>query len=378
MTQAVPTELVGEVRSGHELDIGRLSAFLKQSAVDIELPIELKQFKVGQSNPTFLVVDARGQRFVLRKKPPGQLVSKTAHAVEREFRILDALGRHSRVPVPRVYALCEDVAVVGTPFYLMEFLNGRVLSDVRLPEIPPHERQLYWGALVDAAAELHQVDFRAVGLGDYGRVGGFYQRQLRSLTRVAEAQAQVADKAGVQVGELPRFGELRRWFAQQQCPDETTIVHGDFKMDNVVWHPTEARIVGILDWELSTLGNPRTDLANMLQPLLVPYDSNTEPNSVLQGLQNAPAEEMPPSTDTLLRRYCARVGREFPLDGWSFATVFGLFRNAVILQGVAARLAKGQASSSFAHVVALLFPRVMALAMRIVDGQEAATRRSKL
>ncbi|KAJ1990706.1 hypothetical protein GGI25_001032 [Coemansia spiralis] len=369
-----PRALVGEVRNGHELDVPKLEAFLIQSKPDIKPPLVLKQFNVGQSNPTYLISDSAGSRFVLRKKPAGQLLSKTAHAVEREFRVLDALGRHTSVPVPRVYALCEDSSIVGTPFYLMEFLDGRILADVRLPEIAPCERHRYWDALVDVLAKLHKVDFREIGLGDYGKQGGYYDRQLRSLAHVAEAQGAAADTNGVRVGELQRLGQLKQWFARNACPDETTIVHGDFKMDNVVWHPQEPAIIGILDWELSTLGNPRTDLANMLQPLLVPFASG----DILQGLRGAPAEECAPSEAHLLGRYCSLMGRRYPLDGWEYAKVFGLFRNAVIQQGVAARVAKGQASSSFAHLVGKVFPKTMAMAMEIVDTLDAQARRSKL
>ncbi|KAJ2777632.1 hypothetical protein GGI15_004443 [Coemansia interrupta] len=377
-TSLTPATLIGEVRSGHELDVDRLSAFLQQRKPDIALPLALKQFNVGQSNPTYLITDARGKKFVLRKKPAGQLLSKTAHAVEREYRVLDALGRHSSVPVPRVYALCEDTSVLGTPFYLMEFLEGRILPDVRLPEIPQTERVFYWDALVDVLAQLHKVDYRKVGLEGYGKPNGYYERQTRSLTAVSEAQAAAKDKNGVQVGGLHRLEQLQRWFSANKCPDETTIVHGDFKMDNVVWDPVEPRIIGILDWELSTLGNPRTDLANMLQPLLIPYADAQAQSSVLVGLKNAPSEEGAPDEERLLQRYCRLMGRKYPLDGWEYAKVFGLFRNAVVMQGVAARVAKGQASSSFAHLVAKVFPQCMAMAMDIVDRLEAQSRKSKL
>ncbi|KAJ2448824.1 hypothetical protein EV183_005242 [Coemansia sp. RSA 2336] len=375
MTSVVPSSLVGQVRHGHELDQAKLEAFLTENMA-IDLPLAIKQFNVGQSNPTYLLTDARGKKFVLRKKPAGQLLSKTAHAVEREFRVLRALGEHTKVPVPKVYALCEDPSIVGTPFYLMEYLQGRILTDVRLPGIKPLERLRYWQALVDVLVQLHQVDHKQVGLETYGREGGFYERQLRSLTRVAEAQtAAIGEQNG---GQLRRLGELQRWFSRQACPDETTIVHGDFKMDNVVWDPQEPRIVGVLDWELSTLGNPRTDLANLLQPLLVPYRLGFEKDSVLQGLADAPASEGAPTEAELLERYCLKMKRAYPLEGWQFAKVFGLFRNAVIQQGVAARVAKGQASSGFAHLVAQVFPRTMEMAMAVVDKLEAQSRRSKL
>ncbi|KAJ2803726.1 hypothetical protein H4R21_001916 [Coemansia helicoidea] len=372
-----PKTLVGGVRPGHELDTARLEAFLQQSCAGFALPITLGQFCVGQSNPTYLVTDAAGRRFVLRKKPPGELLSKTAHAVEREFRVLRALGEHTDIPVPRVLALCEDAGVVGTPFYLMEFLDGRVLSDVRLPEIAPPERPRYWEALVDVLARLHSVDYVAAGLRAHGPPGNYYGRQMRSLTRVSAAQAAAADAGGRAVGPLPRLADLTAWLERHACPDETTIVHGDFKMDNVVWHPTESRVVGVLDWEMSTLGNPRSDVANLLQPLLLPVRSSSDP-AVLQGLLGAPAAENAPSEQALLARYCRAVGRPYPLDGWEFARVFGIFRNAVIQQGVAARVARGQASSPVAHVVGRAFPEFMAFALAIVDRSQARARPSKL
>ncbi|KAI8320320.1 APH-domain-containing protein [Martensiomyces pterosporus] len=379
MSPLAPKTLVGDIRKGHELDTARLEEFLKQSMKELALPLTLKQFNVGQSNPTYLIIANDGRRFVLRKKPAGQLLSKTAHAVEREYRVLDALGRHSDVPVPKVYALCEDTSVVGTPFYLMEFLEGRILPDASLPEITPSERPLYWRALVDTLAKLHKVDYRKVGLEGYGRPSGYYDRQMRSLTRVAEAQAAAEDKSGKKVGGLHRFDELKQWCATHECPDETTIVHGDFKMDNVVWHPTQPTVVGILDWELSTLGNPRSDLANLLQPLMIPFHDNGKIDlAALKGLKGAPKEEHAPSEEELLRQYCRLMGREYPLNGWDFAVVFGLFRNAVIQQGVAARVAKGQASSGFAHLVGKLFPRTMELAMHVVDESRAKDLRSKL
>ncbi|KAJ1955906.1 hypothetical protein EC988_001627 [Linderina pennispora] len=369
-----PKTLIGEIRKGHELDVAKLEAFLQREIKkELAMPLTIKQFNVGQSNPTYLIIDSSGRKFVLRKKPAGQLLSKTAHAVEREYRVLDALGRHSNVPVPRVYALCEDPSVIGTPFYLMEFLEGRIFPDARLPEVPPHERPQYWSALVSTLAKLHKVDYKAVGLEGYGRPSGYYERQLRSLSKVEAAQAAATDKHGYAVGSLQRLDELKSWFSQRECPDETAIVHGDFKMDNVMWHKTRPEIIGILDWELSTLGNPRTDLANLLQPLLTPYNMP----GPFKGLKDAPASEFPPDEQVLLGQYCMEIGRPYPLAGWDYAVVFGLFRNAVIMQGVAARLAKGQASSSFANIVAKQFPVVMALAMSVADGS-FRTKQSKL
>ncbi|KAJ2889472.1 hypothetical protein IWW38_004687, partial [Coemansia aciculifera] len=334
------------------------------------------QFSVGQSNPTYLLTDSGGQRYVLRKKPGGQLLSKTAHAVEREFRVLQALGQHTRVPVPRVYVLCEDASVLGTPFFVMEFLDGRILSDVRMPEISPRERQRYWEALVDTLAMLHEVDFRNVGLETFGRDRGFYERQVASLKRVSQAQARAIGKGG----ELPGIERLMPWLEEQttRCPDETTLVHGDFKLDNVVFAKDEIRVIGILDWELSTLGNPRADLANMLQPLLTPYA--TGGLSVFAGLRGAPASECAPDERHLVARYCSKMGRSGELVGWTYAKVFALYRNAVIQQGIAARVAMGQASSSFAKEVGEMLPNTMKRALETIgeSGLGRSSANSKL
>ncbi|KAJ2444147.1 hypothetical protein GGF42_006398 [Coemansia sp. RSA 2424] len=381
--------LVEEVRSGHELDVGKLEVFLAKTVPGLRLPLTLKQFSVGQSNPTYLVTDHEGQKYVLRKKPAGQLLSKTAHAVEREFRILQALGQHTQVPVPRVHVLCEDLNVVGTPFYLMEFLDGRILPDVRLPEIKAEERRQYWEALVDVLALLHKVDYRRVGLGEgFGKSSGYYERQVKSLRRISEAQAMAIGRNGDAAdGKLPGIDRLLRWLDSRGCPDETTIVHGDFKMDNVVWHATEIRVIGILDWELSTLGNPRSDLANMLQPLLVPYTATTGGLAVFSGLKGAPVSECAPNENMLLARYRQAMDHQQQqqqqspvlLEGWDYAKVFALFRNAVIQQGIAARVAKGQASSSFAREVGEMFPNTMKMAMDIIDGLDRrGVRKSKL
>ncbi|KAI8870911.1 APH-domain-containing protein, partial [Ramicandelaber brevisporus] len=341
------------VRKGHELDIPRVEAYLAAHIPSLAVPIAVKQFSFGQSNPTYLITDAKGIRYVLRKKPAGKLVSKSAHAVEREYRILDALGKHTDVPVPKVYALCENIEVAGAPFYVMEFLDGRIFTDNWLAAVPAGERRLYWEELMRVLAKLHKVDYRGIGLGDYGRTGGFYQRQLNTLGKTLDAQAKVVSKETKQaVGPVPHDAEIREWLAnavRSSVVDETTIVHGDYKMDNVVFHPTEPRIIGILDWELSTLGHPLSDVGNCLMFFSMPYSKNAKttapgwvgaPESVTAGV---------PEEQTNLRTYCAAVGRAYPVEQWPFARTFAFFRLLVILHGIKARLALGQASSAQAQ-----------------------------
>ncbi|KAJ1673948.1 hypothetical protein EV182_004262, partial [Spiromyces aspiralis] len=179
-------------------------------------------------------VHVSGARFVLRKKPSGKLLSKTAHAVEREYRILKALGDHTDVPVPRVFGLCLDVDIIGTPFYLMEFLQGRVITDPLMSNIPHSQRRQYWKAAVKVLVKLHNVDFNNIGLSDYGKSSGYYKRQLKSLLRVTTAQARArSPRTGESIGPLPYLSEILVWLDNNPCPDETTVIHGDFKLDNI-------------------------------------------------------------------------------------------------------------------------------------------------
>ncbi|SAM02173.1 hypothetical protein [Absidia glauca] len=271
-------------------------------------------------NPTYLLKDGNQQQYVLRKKPPGALLSKTAHAIEREYRIINALGQHTDVPVPKVYALCEDDSVIGTPFYVMEFLKGRIFEDVRMLSLSYEDRKKCWFSALETLAKLHQVDFKAIGLESYGRNSGFYERQMKSLHRVSSAQASVVDKeTGEKVQELPRLDEMFAWFKKNQPKDKATIVHGDFKIDNVVFHPTECRVIGILDWELSTIGHPLSDLANLLQPFYIPAGP--------EGGFKDSKEPLPiPSAQELMPVYCQHSNQPFPIPQWMFAVAFSHFR----------------------------------------------------
>ncbi|PVU90994.1 hypothetical protein BB561_004622 [Smittium simulii] len=331
--------------------------------LNLTLPIQCEKFSHGQSNPTFLVIDSSSpaQKFVVRKKPSGALISKTAHAVEREYRIIKALGQ-TPVPVPKVFDLCTDNSILGTPFYVMEYLDGRIFKDPMLPELADNRtREQYYMEMVRVMAALHNVDYRKVGLDGYGKHGGYYSRQAKSLTKVHKLQAETIAKStgGATDGTLPRFNELVDWLLANPCPDDITIAHGDYKLDNVVFHKTEPRIIGVLDWELSTIGNPRADLANMLQYMaLGPLDASSpatyNPNITI------------PSESMIIRRYCNLTHRSYPLQGMVYAKAFSLLRNAVIAHGIKARLSIGQASSSAAALAADNGPERISEALNVI------------
>ncbi|ORZ03769.1 kinase-like domain-containing protein [Syncephalastrum racemosum] len=361
-----------DIRQGHELNRVALEDYLVKHIPGFARPLEISQFKLGQSNPTYLLKDGNKEQYVLRKKPPGALLSKTAHAVEREYRILNALGTSSDVPVPKVYTLCEDTGVIGTPFYVMEFLKGRIFSDVRLLSLPYEERKQCWYSAVETLAKLHKVDYAKIGLQGYGRDSGFYDRQMKSLGKISEAQAAVKDQdSGEIVGPIPRVSELYAWFKRNQVTDQATIVHGDYKIDNMVFHPTEPRVIGVLDWELSTIGHPFSDLANLLHPFFIPAS-----NEGFFGLKNS-KEPLPiPGHEELIQYYCQKVGSPYPLEKFQFSVAFACFRLAVILQGIAARVARKQASSAEAKAHGEKFKPMAQLALDFVDQGELASAAS--
>ncbi|KAL2166375.1 hypothetical protein VTG60DRAFT_2885 [Thermothelomyces hinnuleus] len=239
--------MAGRVRQ--PIDTRALEKWISQNVPQIEVPLDVKQFGFGQSNPTYQLTAADGTRYVLRKKPPGPLVSKTAHKVEREYRIIHALEK-TDVPVPKAYCLCEDESVIGTPFYIMEFLDGRIFEDPVIPSVLPDHRRAIWADAVRTLAKLHRIDPRSVGLENFGKPTGFYTRQVKTWRAVCDAQAAVRDvETREAVGQLPHFAELMEFFAdeRQQPADRGTLIHGDFKIDNLVFHKTEPRVIGILE-----------------------------------------------------------------------------------------------------------------------------------
>ncbi|KAJ0349011.1 hypothetical protein COL154_005170 [Colletotrichum chrysophilum] len=335
--------MAGRVR--HPIDQAALERYIEKNVPEIKTPIEIKQFGFGQSNPTYQLTSATSTRYVLRKKPPGKLLSKAAHKVEREHRIIHAL-EPTDVPVPRALCLCEDDAVVGTPFYIMEFLDGRIFEDAAMPEVvDPAERKALWRAATQTLARLHRVDPKSVGLEGYGKRDGFYDRQIATWTTICESQAAAEDReTGERVGDLPHFGEMIGFFEDKaaQPRDRGTLIHGDFKIDNIVFHKTEARVIGVLDWEMSTVGHPLSDLCNFLTP----YFTASRGNSGVYAHEGFLAGATPglPSVEEIVGWYGAEAGWD-PAPELNWGMAFNVFRLSAVLQGIAARAAQGQASS---------------------------------
>lgn len=285
----------------------------------------------GQSNPTFRL-ESGGRKLVLRKKPAGPLLA-SAHAIDREYRVMDAL-RDTGVPVPRMLAYCEDPAVLGTPFYLMEYLEGRVLLDQRLPGMTAQERRAMYLDMGRVLAALHRVDWRAAGLESYGKPGNYFARQIGRWSRQC---------AQVRVPLDPAMSRLMEWLPRNIPDDDaTTIVHGDYRLDNLVFHADEPRVIGVLDWELSTLGHPLADLSYQCMSWHIPP-------SLWRGIGGEDLEGLGiPSEDEYVARYQAATG--FDAAGhWNFYLAYNLFRIAAILYGIAQRAIDGTATAEDAR-----------------------------
>ncbi|KAI1208305.1 phosphotransferase enzyme family protein [Annulohypoxylon truncatum] len=378
--------MAGKVR--HPIDTAALERYISENVPEIKVPLDVKQFGFGQSNPTYQLTSPTGSKYVLRKKPAGELLSKAAHKVEREYRVISALGS-SPVPVPRAYALCEDPSVLGTPFYLMSFVSGRIFEDAAMPSASsPSERTALWKAAVEAIASLHRVDPDAVGLGSFGKRTGFYDRQLATWSQICAAQARTRDvDTGAPVGEIPHMAELMSFFgdATLRPADRATLVHGDYKIDNVVFAADEPRVAGILDWELSAIGHPLSDLANLLHPYVsASMSTSTSTSSSSAASENKKAAVsavshpgfLPgatpglPTPSQILAWYAAAAGWTPSAEDVAWASAFSVFRLAAICQGIAARVARRQASSAEAQKHAAAMPLLGEFAWDLVRREQ--------
>jgi aminoglycoside phosphotransferase (APT) family kinase protein len=328
-------ELV-DVLPQHRFDEAALAAYLAAHVPDITPPLTVRQFQGGQSNPTYRVTDARGRQLVLRKKPPGAILP-SAHAVEREYAVMHALGP-TGVPVPRMRVLCEDPSVIGTPFYVMDYLEGRVLIDPKLPGLSPEERRATYFAMADGLAALHRVDWRAGGLGDYGKPENYVSRQISRWTR-QYLQSNPEPNADMEA--------LIAWLPENVPPEDApTIAHGDYRLGNLIYAPDAPRVLAILDWELSTIGQPLGDLGYLCSFYHLPHDG--VPFRGLSGFDLKAAGI--PTEAELVQRYCEQVGRAYPPPLFNTYLAFSMFRSAAIGQGVYDRSQRGNAADARAHL----------------------------
>jgi aminoglycoside phosphotransferase (APT) family kinase protein len=315
--------------AGQELPLDRLESWLRGHVEGFRGPLAAERFAGGQSNPTYRLSAGSGS-YVLRRKPPGPLLP-SAHAVDREFRVMRALA-DTAVPVPRVFALCEDDAVIGSAFYVMEYLDGRIFWDQRLPEIAsPAERAAMFQSMNVVIADLHRVDYAVVGLGDFGRSGNYMARQIARWSRQYRAS---------ETETIAAMDRLIDWLPEHLPPDGApAIVHGDYRMDNLIFHPSEPRVIGVLDWELSTIGDPLADFAyHVLTWRVTP--------ELFRGLAGVDFAALGiPDEAAYVASYCRRTGRE-AIEGWEFYLVYSLFRIAAILQGIAKRAIDGTAAGA--------------------------------
>ncbi len=315
------------VRDAHRFDEAALAGYLETHVEGFEGPLTVRQFEGGQSNPTFQLITPN-RTYVMRKQPPGELLP-SAHQVDREYRVMDALWS-TNVPVPEMYCLCEDTEIIGTKFYVMEMIEGRLFTETRLPTLTNEERRAIYLELARTMAHLHTVDVDAVGLSEFGRPGNYYERQIGRWTK-----QYVASKTE----EIPAMDNLIDWLPGNIPTDTTTvIVHGDYRLGNVLIHPTEPRIVAVLDWELSTLGDPLADLGYLCQE----YHGESYEDEGLAGCDFEATGI--PTEDEFVAEYCKTAGRE-GIENWHFYLIYNMFRSAGIIQGVYKRGLDGNASS---------------------------------
>jgi len=322
-----------DVREAHAFDVAALESYMHAHVDGFEGPLRVEQFKGGQSNPTFKL-NTPSKSYVLRRKPPGKLL-KGAHAVDREYKVITALGT-TGFPVAKTYCLCTDDSVIGTWFYIMDCVDGRIFWDAALPDIAAADRPAYFDAMNAAIAQLHSTDYKAIGLEDYGRPGNYFSRQIGRWSKQYAADPEA--------GQFEAMDRLSQWLPENiPGGEETSIVHGDYRIDNMIFHPTEPKVLAVLDWELSTLGHPLADFSYNLMMYRMPPMGTTG----LVGKDIAALNL--PSEDEYVAAYCKRTGREaIPARDLDFYIAYNMFRLAAILHGIQGRVVRGTAASQHA------------------------------
>lgn len=340
------------VREGHRFDEAALARWMQAHVDGYAGPLSVLQFSGGQSSPTYKLVTP-DRSYVLRRKPFGPIL-KGAHAIEREARVIGAVGT-AGFPAPRIFGVCMDDAVIGARFYVMEMVEGRIFWDATFPQVSREARPAYFDAMNEALANLHRLDYAAIGLGDFGRPGNYFARQIARLSK------QYLED--VDAGRDPDLDFLIEWLPANIPPgEETRIVHGDFRCDNMVFHPTEPRLLAVLDWELSTLGHPLADFAYHAMMYRMPPQ-------IVAGLAGAELAALNiPSEDDYVAAYCERTDRR-GIAAYDFYIAFSFFRVAALFHGIKGRVLRGTATSEHARERARHISTLARLARESLDGR---------
>ncbi len=345
---------LGEVQQVAEIDQVRLQAYLQQNIEGYAGPMKIQQFQGGQSNLTYLI-ETPSKKYVLRRQPRGVLL-KSAHAVDREFRIMQALAAVPNFPVPRPMVLCTDSDVLGSMFYVMSHVPGRIFWDCRMPDLSVADRAAVFDSANATLAQLHTVDYAALGVADYGKPGNYFERQLSRWSRQFNES---------RTRDIPEMDQLIEWLPSALPPDDglSSIIHGDYSFHNLLFHPTEPRVVAVIDWELSTLGHPIGDLMYHMMEWYRPPGVDARGTLSTADLKALGV----PSQEEYIQRYCERTGFAIEVD-LPFYRAFNLFRTAAILQGIAYRLQDGNAASANAGEIANNIGPLAKAAWRMANG----------